>query len=52
MEYPINVALVGIGEHGHLAFNDQPADFDITDPYIIVESGKQYRRQSQKDGLY
>src|SRR5436305_7816273 len=32
---PITVALVGIGENGHLAFNDPPADFDIEDPYII-----------------
>jgi len=34
--HPINVALVGIGENGHLAFNDPPANFDIEDPYIVA----------------
>jgi glucosamine-6-phosphate deaminase len=29
LQYPIDVALVGIGENGHLAFNDPPADFEI-----------------------
>jgi glucosamine-6-phosphate deaminase len=33
---PIDVALVGIGENGHLAFNDPPADFEIEQPYIVV----------------
>lgn len=32
----IDVALVGIGENGHLAFNDPPADFEIAQPYIVV----------------
>lgn len=35
-DYPIDVALIGIGENCHLAFNDPPADFDTTDPYIIT----------------
>lgn len=35
-QYPIDVALVGIGENGHLAFNDPPADFEIEAPYIVV----------------
>lgn len=33
---PIDVALVGIGENGHLAFNDPPADFDTEVPYLVV----------------
>ena len=32
---PIDVAFVGIGENGHLAFNDPPADFDTEDPFIL-----------------
>lgn len=36
-KHPIDVALVGIGENGHLAFNDPPADFDTERPYIIVD---------------
>jgi glucosamine-6-phosphate deaminase len=35
-KHPIDVALVGIGENGHLAFNDPPADFEIEQPYIVV----------------
>lgn len=34
--HPIDVALVGIGENGHLAFNDPPADFDTDTPYLVV----------------
>ena len=33
---PIDVAFAGIGENGHLAFNDPPADFDTEDPYLVV----------------
>ena len=33
---PIDLALVGIGENGHLAFNDPPADFETTEPYLVV----------------
>ena len=34
----IDVALIGIGENGHLAFNDPPADFDTRDSFISVAS--------------
>ena len=33
---PIDIAFLGIGENGHIAFNDPPADFETEDPYIIV----------------
>ncbi|HTN74020.1 MAG TPA: 6-phosphogluconolactonase, partial [Pirellulaceae bacterium] len=36
-QHPIDVAFIGIGENGHLAFNDPPADFDTTQPYIVVQ---------------
>src|ERR1044072_8517347 len=32
-----DVGLVGIGENGHLAFNDPPADFETEEPYIVVD---------------
>ena len=35
-EVSLDVAFVGIGENGHLAFNDPPADFEIANPYIMV----------------
>src|SRR5258708_27890308 len=33
---PVDIAFVGIGENGHLAFNDPPADFTTEEPYLIV----------------
>lgn len=42
---PIDIAFLGIGENGHIAFNDPPADFEIEDPYIIVNLDDACRRQ-------
>jgi glucosamine-6-phosphate deaminase len=42
---PIDIAFLGIGENGHIAFNDPPADFDTEDPYIIVTLDEACRRQ-------
>jgi len=42
---PIDVAFVGIGENGHLAFNDPPADFDTEEPYLVVRLDEACRRQ-------
>jgi glucosamine-6-phosphate deaminase len=42
---PIDVAFLGIGENGHVAFNDPPADFDTEEPYIIVTLDDACRRQ-------
>lgn len=50
--YPIDVALVGIGENGHLAFNDPPADFDTEDPYIVVELDEACRKQQLGEGWF
>jgi len=49
---PIDIAFVGIGENGHIAFNDPPADFDIEDPYIIVELDEACRRQQVGEGWF
>jgi glucosamine-6-phosphate deaminase len=51
-KHPIDVALVGIGENGHLAFNDPPADFQTTEPYIIVELEEQCRTQQLNEGWF
>jgi glucosamine-6-phosphate deaminase len=51
-QHPIDIALVGIGENGHLAFNDPPADFDTEDPYIIVDLEEQCRRQQFNEGWF
>lgn len=48
----IDVACVGIGENGHLAFNDPPADFDTEEPYIVVELDEACRRQQLNEGWF
>jgi glucosamine-6-phosphate deaminase len=48
----IDVAFVGIGENGHLAFNDPPADFETEVPFIIVELDKACRRQQYGEGWF
>ena len=50
--HPIDVACVGIGENGHLAFNDPPADFETDEPYIIVELNEPCRRQQLGEGWF
>jgi glucosamine-6-phosphate deaminase len=49
---PVDVAFVGIGENGHLAFNDPPADFQTEEPYLIVELDEACRRQQVGEGWF
>jgi len=49
---PIDIAFVGIGENGHLAFNDPPADFQTEEPYLIVELDEACRRQQVGEGWF
>jgi glucosamine-6-phosphate deaminase len=49
---PIDVALVGIGENGHLAFNDPPADFDTEEPYLVVNLDEECRHQQFGEGWF
>jgi glucosamine-6-phosphate deaminase len=48
----IDVALVGIGENGHLAFNDPPADFETDEPYLVVELDNACRMQQLGEGWF
>jgi glucosamine-6-phosphate deaminase len=48
----IDVCFCGIGENAHLAFNDPPADFDATDPFIIVELDEACRKQQLGEGWF
>lgn len=50
--HPIDVAFVGIGENGHLAFNDPPADFETEDPYLVVDLDEACRRQQLGEGWF
>ena len=49
---PIDIAFVGIGENGHLAFNDPPANFQTEEPYITVDLDEPCRRQQVGEGWF
>lgn len=49
---PVDVCFCGIGENGHLAFNDPPADFQTTKPYLLVELDEACRRQQLGEGWF
>jgi glucosamine-6-phosphate deaminase len=51
-QHTIDVAFTGIGENGHLAFNDPPADFDTEKPYIIVDLDGRCRQQQMNEGWF
>lgn len=48
----IDIAFVGIGENGHLAFNDPPADFETREPYLILELDQRCREQQVGEGWF
>ena len=48
----VDVAFVGIGENGHLAFNDPPADFETEAPYLLVNLDEACRRQQVGEGWF
>ena len=49
---PIDLGLIGIGENGHIAFNDPPADFDTDEAYIVVTLDERCRRQQVGEGWF
>jgi glucosamine-6-phosphate deaminase len=49
---PVDVAFVGIGENGHLAFNDPPADFETQEAYMVVNLDEPCRRQQFGEGWF
>lgn len=49
---PIDLVFAGIGENGHLAFNEPPADFEATSPYILVKLDETSRRQQVGEGWF
>jgi glucosamine-6-phosphate deaminase len=52
-QHPIDVALIGIGENCHLAFNDPPADFETNNPYIIIEQlDEDCKQQQMNEGWF
>ena len=49
---PIDVAFIGIGENGHVAFNDPPANFKTDKAYIVVDLDEACRRQQLGEGWF
>src|SRR3546814_4556798 len=48
----VDVGFIGIGENGHLAFNDPPADFETDKPYLVVTLDEACRRQQMGEGWF
>ena len=48
----MDLAFAGIGENGHLAFNDPPADFDTEEPYLRVQLDRKCREQQVGEGWF
>ena len=51
-EAPIDVGVIGIGENGHIAFNDPPADFDTDLVYKVVSLDERCRKQQVGEGWF
>jgi glucosamine-6-phosphate deaminase len=51
-KHPIDVAFIGIGENGHVAFNDPPADFKTHKPYLVVDLDEACRKQQLGEGWF
>ena len=49
---PVDIAFIGIGENGHLAFNDPPADFETDEPYLDVQLDDACRQQQVGEGWF
>jgi glucosamine-6-phosphate deaminase len=49
---PIDIAFAGVGENGHLAFNDPPADFDTEEAYIVANLDEDCRKQQLGEGWF
>ena len=49
---PIDVGVIGIGENGHIAFNDPPADFKTKETYIVVNLDKKCKEQQVREGWF
>lgn len=52
VERPVDLALIGIGENAHIAFNDPPADFETQKPFIIVKLSDTCKRQQVREGWF
>ena len=49
---PTDIVVMGIGENGHIAFNDPPADFDTEAAYKVVTLDERCRKQQVGEGWF
>jgi glucosamine-6-phosphate deaminase len=49
---PIDLALIGIGENAHIAFNDPPANFETKEAYMVVELDDACKAQQVGEGWF
>ena len=49
---PIDLCFAGLGENCHLAFNDPPADFASSEPFLAVTLDEACRRQQLGEGWF
>jgi glucosamine-6-phosphate deaminase len=49
---PVDLGFIGIGENAHIAFNDPPADFETTEPYIVVTLNEACKAQQVREGWF
>lgn len=52
LEKPVDLGLIGIGENGHIAFNDPPADFETKEAYILVNLNDTCKKQQVGEGWF
>jgi len=53
VDYPLDVCLLGVGENGHIAFNDPPvADFNDSKLVKVVKLDEICRQQQVNDGCF
>ncbi len=52
LEKPVDLGMIGIGENGHIAFNDPPADFGTDACYIVVDLDDNCKRQQVGEGWF
>jgi len=49
---PVDVAMIGIGENAHIAFNDPPAQFDSDAAFLVVELDEGCKNQQVREGWF
>ena len=48
----VDVTFTGLGENGHLAYNEPPANFTAEEPFIVVDLAEQTRMRQVQQGSF